>query len=68
MLKKKKNKEGKGKAGQESEKLFHIAAEIAPMFVRSFRWFVCLLISSFVRRFVCVFACLFVGPCLSAAI
>jgi len=54
--------EGKmpGKAWQEQGKLFHIAAEIASMFVCSFvRLFVCLLICSFVRQF----ACLFVSVC-----
>lgn len=48
-----------GKAWQEREKLFHIAAKIASMFVCSFvrslvRLFVCLLICSFVRLFVCL--------------
>jgi len=49
--------EGKmpGKAWQEREKLFHIAAKIASMFVCSLvRLFVCLLICSFVRLFVCL--------------
>lgn len=44
-----------GKAWQEREKLFHIAAKIASMFVRSFvRWFVCLPAYLFVCSPVCL--------------